>query len=174
MRPGAGRGRGAAGSRERPALERGPRRLVRRRSILRDALESGETARQPQTQTGALCVFLVWQVNPGWNFCPFEKKNLFLRCASFLFSAQTCVLGHTSPLEGSCFQAAVVGLRDVGLSLPYLPDLASILSWVSPASSVQWDGSASQPEGWTGRPAGTHRTFSPSLSLFLRPQVTVA
>lgn len=122
-------------------------------------------------------MFLVWQVNPGWNFCPFEKKKncyLFLRCASFFLSAQTCVLGHTSPLEGSCFQAAVVGLQDVGLSPPYLLDLASILSWVSPASSVQWDGSASRPKGWTGRPAGTHRTFSPSLSLSFRLQVTVA
>ena len=96
---------------------------------------------------------------------------MFLRCASFFLSAQTCVLGHTSPLEGCRFQAATVGC---GLVPTLLPDLASILSWVLPASSVQWDGSASWPEGWTRRPAGTHRTVSPSLSLSLRPQVKVA
>lgn len=57
-----------------------------RRSILRDALESGETAGPPQTQTGALCVFLVWQVNPGWNFCPFEKKKIVICFSAVLVS----------------------------------------------------------------------------------------
>ena len=90
---------------------------------------------------------------------------MFLRCASFFLSAQTCVLGHTSPLESCRFQAAAVRFLDVALSPPYLPDLASVLSWVLPAFSVQWDGSTSWPEGWTGKPGSTRRTISPSLSL---------
>lgn len=64
-------GCGAAGSWERLVLELGPRCLVPE-SV---HLESGETAGPPQTQTGALCLFLVWQVDPGWNFFPFPKKK---------------------------------------------------------------------------------------------------
>jgi len=71
-RPGAGGGCGAAGSRERLALELEPRHLIPEAVHL----ESGETAGPPQTQTGALCLFLVWQVDPGWNFFPFKKKNV--------------------------------------------------------------------------------------------------
>ena len=77
-RPGAGGGCGAAGSRERPAVELGPRHLVPE-SV---HLESGETAGPPQTQTGALCLFLVWQVDPGWNFFPFQKKKKKVICFS--------------------------------------------------------------------------------------------
>ena len=75
-------GRGAAGSGNGQLWSGG----LGISSILRDALEAGETAGPPQTQTGALCVFLVWQVNPGWNFCPFEKKKIVICFSAVLVS----------------------------------------------------------------------------------------